>query len=248
MLTKAFKHIDIDSMPSPYIERRIEENRRFRGSQRPHERFIRSNQWKTLGLAPEKLLDWRSLERRWFQLHHAWRSASEALWDIYVKLGKHSAEAGGGGEVWMPNPGGETCDVYGPESKHSRRCRLQTNVPAKELIDRAIPDPDLRPFVVQGDDLDLLHRYKRRIETMRRRSSPYWIAWHTAVESRLEAYAQRDENRLPFDGRTLCNPCAFVFSNDDRAYLITSDEYGHLKWHDEVNVHIDGLRPPTPGA
>ncbi len=237
MLMNAFKQVDLDSLPCPYIDLRIAENKRWDPHFHRVERLIGSRQWKTIGFAPEKLLDWRGLERRWFQLHSCWQTASNTLWDICKKLSQYSSDSGGSGVVWAPDPQGLTCDVYEPV-KGTNELLTRTNVNAKELIMQAIPNPNLRPYVVGGEDLDLFHRYKRRIETMRRRSGPFHIAWRMSVEERLETYVQRPENWVPFGQRRYCNPCAFVFNNDDRAYLVTSDENGMLKWHATV-VHID---------
>ena len=241
MLTRTFKAIDLDSMPLPYMERKIQENKRpFRG-QRPEDRLLRTRQWKSLGIRPERLLDWRGLERRWSQLDDIVNQASEAVWDIYRKLSRISTEKGGGGEVWIPLPGGESCDVFRVD-KHDKRQSLGTES-FKRLLERAVPDPSLRPYVVLGDDLDRLVSYKRRVETMRRRAGAYWVAFRQSMEARLEAYATSEDNLAPIPGYNFHNPCAFVFSNDDRTYLITSNESGTLTWHDRVTVCLDGFRP-----
>lgn len=229
------KHIDIDDMRVPWLDEHIErwptsDSRLHRSARR-----LRNAGYRSIDIYPERLADWRGLERRYYQLKATYDALCDAYWGALRSFAAVGRARDSDGQVWMPLPGGENVDVYNDESDS------MTTRSFKELYDQALPRPGRKPVVVSGMELERLHRLKERRQTALKRSGPYFVAWRMAVEERLKGFVQQ-QVRVDIKSIVLYRHCTFVFTNDTRQHVVTSDEYGELTWH-EGTVYVD-LGPP----
>lgn len=221
------KEINIDDLPCEVFQRIIDDWRRFGKKRLPKRgRLFTRYSGQGVGVLPQRLIhDWRNIERRAWQLSITLDALFHTRWDMIKRASVRCKEAGGSGAVWIPSPDSEFVEVYAPEedrqwggSLHSARL--------DDLIKESVPDPDRKAYVPAGEELALLRRLHERAETMRKRYWAYAGAFTSSVEERLREFMYKQVTTYP-GGYRVTNPCAFLFSNDDRKYLITMDRDQH---------------------
>jgi len=178
-----------------------------------------------VGVKYDALLDWRHLESRYHAINAACRATSRSFWSALSALHDHAKKLGVK-EVWIPRPCGTDVLVYDGRGLSHRS--------TAHLLEDAIPNPSFHAYVVKGADTIAALKLKEREDAYRRRAGIYRAALEMAVDARLKPFVEK---------RLLVNreyrhyhPGVFIFTNEDRRYVVQSDEQGTLKWKDDCEV------------
>ena len=179
------------------------------------------------GFSYRKLLNWRSLERRWFEIYSRYCEYTNEVLSSLKILHAH-VSAGGTKEIWMPTANSEYAHVFNGDYLTTRT--------TLDLVKCAVPDPNMRPYVLQGDELKRAHVLLERERTFKLRAAPYRDAFEEAVKARLMPFIQQNLRLSP--KYHIFRRAAFVVKNDSRQYVIMTDQQGAITWDDEGVVFV----------
>lgn len=223
----AIQDINIDDLPCPAFQRRISDWERWKDSaySSARERLVQRPIRDGVGIRPETLVnDWRALERRAHELFMTYASFADAYWGSLKEASAHGRRAGGNGDVWMPDEAYDRVDVFYGETQSMTYTSLST------LVKESVGSPERRAHVLTGAALAEIRHLRERQDTWRGRMWAYKGAFVLAIEERLRTFVASRTTHHPGMGRCV-PPCAFVFANDGRSYLVTSNENGHrFEW------------------
>ena len=186
--------------------------------------YVRIHQYSTsdsVGVEPEKLLDWRKLEARTNELWKQYDTCTTLLWDTLKSLGLN-AQASGAKDVWIQD-----------ESQHDKILvisdlgNMMTWESATRLINDSIGCPEKKALFIKGEDAKKFLALYKRDRTTRRRWSVYRMAFQRAVEERLRTLV--DDELLEMVG-PFHNNGIFSIWNDGRCYIVTSNDRGMFTW------------------
>ncbi len=215
------KTLDIDNVEPKLLLEMIERNKKVDTLARFDMRTTYGH-WRgahmKLGVSYERLLNWRALERRAFELQTVRRQYSETFWSGLQKLSGDDKRT-----VWLPTPEGDYVNVFDGDTLGTRS--------TKELVDRGIRDSKLQPIVVSGETLASFHRCRMREFVYVRRASSYIFAFRQAVEFRLREFVEA--NLHTKSKYILYEPSTFILMNEDRTYIIRSNEHVGFTWIDD---------------
>lgn len=214
------KHFDIDALDPGY---EVHPPRKKKGGS---DRFcwVRLNGWRNSGpgIRPEKMRDWRFLERRTHQLLAEWQDSVQLFWSIVKTLGPD-------GKLYVA--------IDDPSTGRDEILHISGDGYTSTWQDRMLQalkrDPDCYgdftfvPYDNGGKDLGRAHH---RMERLIKAYGLYRTAFHRAVEARL---SKLEESRAAVGTRhRLLSPVTFVVCNDGRCHVVSSDTYGGFTWKD----------------
>lgn len=220
--------VDIDGLVPETIIRSIAAEKTNRRMGLPtHASWVKgygSNFHRRLGFDPKKLIDWRALERRSFQLGERQKVQSKEFWDL-LKAYHEQATTMGLGHVWILNPIDNTHSYrFDGESLGSFDVVREIEAHIKKM-----QEPHRHAFVISGDEAARFFHLNDRKRQSGERFFTYQRAFRYAVESRVEAFVHgkldRSNRRYRF-----FNPGVVAIVNDDRTHLLEVDTNGILKW------------------
>lgn len=193
-----------------------------------HTQFTSSR--NRVGVRPEKMRDWRSLERRMSEIHTAWRIVSDAFWSMSRTFPRPSTPRSkngwykvivsvedGGGKVLKFSEGGYSIDW------------------SDYLLKELTKDPDCYgdfTFVPYDGGGRELSRLEHRKDRLMRAYGVYRAAFQKAATDRLMKV--RESQKIPHT-RYDYEPAVFLIENEGRFYVVTSGT-GGFTWH-EGDVH-----------
>jgi hypothetical protein len=135
----------------------------------------------------------------------------------------------------MPYEDGEYVDVFEPHGCEGDVSMVTQSL--NNIVKEHISLPDRKALVLTGDDLTRMRRLKERNDVLRKRYLTYNNAFVLAVEERLREFMETQAVAYT----RYCNimsPCAFLFSNEGRRYLVISNsDNHHFTWFDGVLFH-----------
>lgn len=174
------------------------------------------------GIDCNKLLDWRSLERRYACVKERGESIRKTFFDTCKKLSQNHIY-----DVWLLQDDGERAHVY--------REGYLGSEPVQELINRSTNDPDKKACVPTGEERSSLLRLLERDRTYSRRAGLWRFAFEQSVTARLVPFLKREllykESRWHF-----YKDAIFLIRNDDRQYVVASNDRGMISFNYATHV------------
>lgn len=177
-----------------------------------------------LGFDPKKLLDWRTLERRRFELRTEQKALSDAFWDLARSYHRTACEQGLR-VVWFVDP---TDSASGLQYDDDGLGMLDVTREIRTHIART-QDLQRRALIITGEQATEVFRMSARKDSYARRVATYTRAFQHAVASRVDTFVNERLDRSTRRWRTF-SPAIIVVTNEGREYLVQVDSTGTLKW------------------
>lgn len=225
------KSFDIDlfdpGYPPPRKVRKVNQQR----VERERRVFVQASYSNNkVGVQPEKLLNWRALERRTSTLYEMWKNVSNTFWDMSKALPRPRgtskgwyetvvAVEEGGGKLLKFSDGGYSVDW------------------TEQMMEELSKDPNCYgsfTFVPYDRGGRELGRLEHRMNRLIRAHGTYRMAFHRAVEDRLSK--MRETRKIPHASYSYHEPIIFLITNEGRTHVVTSGTDGRFTWH-EGEVH-----------
>lgn len=226
--------LNLDELPTPRIEDRINEARRLKGlagiDWRRYRNIDTGLYRHSVGFSPERLRDWRGLERRQHELRDRLVDTSRSFWGTLQRLHALAIERGTK-EVWIR---GNTYRDTGFADVLVFNGQSYGWQDSDKMIKECIGDPDKKALVLNDVDSDAVMRLRQRDDTLRKRQGTYQHAFQLAVEFRLQPFVRE---KLTNHERNYTQPCTFIISNDDRYYTIYLGTDHVLKWQSQPTLY-----------
>lgn len=175
---------------------------------------------RQVGVDPKKMLDWRSLERRLFQLNKRWDELNLLFWkslrETRNQLGLTARQ------VMMIYTGDDTIievhdDGYTVNSAERLVVNLQKN-------SRYYGDFKVLTAEAGGHEIG---RLMRRSERFHRALGVYKLVFRRAIEDRLRVFLERHEENK---SRRYTVSYTYIIENDDRKHVVLNDSTGVFSW------------------
>lgn len=180
-----------------------------------------------IGFEPKKLLNWRHLERRSYEIGMQFTKHSDAFWQGLRDMWVECKEAGIK-QLCFVAEDGEHARVYSDGG--------MSTIEIKDIINQSIKNPDFKSFTASTELSREFYRQYARGESLRKRYNTYYRAFQYAINIRLDTYV---EDKLVVADRsrwTYCTPTCFHIENEGRHYVVNSDQQGKLIWIDSVMI------------
>jgi len=199
------------------------ETRRYLNNDRVHI----SGSYNAPGIDPDKLFDWRKLEARTSQLQERYLECQNVFWGTLKELSVKAKKAGAK-KVWIYD---ERQPNYVQVYDDGGLCSEDYN----RLVKESIGNPEKKALVIKGDAARKLNALRARELTCMRRWGVYQRAFQYAVEARLKDIVQ-NKLRVSEIRYHYYKKGVFSLTNEDRTYIITTDEHGVFKWEKYVTM------------
>lgn len=178
---------------------------------------------RSFGVDPDKLRDWRALERRTFELTTRWRNACNLLWSS-IREAAPNASRENRVVICIGNDMGIEYDSYGYSTcSVSRLAERLVEAKGKESIGAVVSHEVAARFNFPH----LMHADR----TLLSRANAYKRAFESAVNSRLLTYVEKHCRGFEYRGAWRFKPTIVVLQNEDRRYVIALDETAKPTWH-----------------
>lgn len=189
-----------------------------------------------LGIRPEKLIDWRRLERRYYQINENWKGASTQFWDSLRLLTKPDDRY----ETWVYIGDDELLRVQRRDStsacgSYSAACASQI---AKSLLENgpARCEQPQRMITYENGGKQIAHLQKKS-ERLRSSAWKYKSAFCRGVIDRIVAYNKANDptwETYSYNTRRQ----TYIVDNDDRQYVFNCSPGKNIELISEDEVII----------
>lgn len=222
-------HLDIDAQDPGYDSPIAQAKKRKRNNipDRYYNIFVGSSygyRSAKIGISPSKMLNWRSLERRYSELTLLAESASEKFWTAMREAYLPHAEKVD--EVWIAASEDRLIKYDGKRHAYSM-CSLRSEA---ELLLKKKPDTHEEYVFIPCHTLGAeIHRLSKKESRLLWAKTIYRLAFQRAVEDRLRKCNDVINQRF---SSTYNMPFTVIINNDDRHHVVTLNTTGHFLWHD----------------
>jgi len=175
------------------------------------------------GIHPKKMLDWRSLERRYYQLETAWAEAAQALWGEMSRLWALHCKKDQ--DAWINIGDDELVKYEGARRTYSRSSasyEAKFLLESKKSVDMS-QQYMLIPFDDGGSKVRKLVDKEARMMWAR---GVYHAAFTRAIEDRIYAYARSLKQN---SSSAYHEPFIVLVRNDDRIRIVSYEDNG-IRW------------------
>lgn len=163
-----------------------------------------------VGYDPQKLLDWRRLERRAHDISQKLKYFEDRLSGLMRRLCA-SAKEMGAQEVWVIGIERFVHVIY--------ECRHDVCYGTKELstiVNDCKKDAGVKGCIASDDDRREFLRLIERVRTFHLRSRIMLRALNYSIEDRITSYVTRNREQIPHD-------VVFILQNEGRQYRIVAN-------------------------
>jgi len=224
-------HLDIDAQDPGYDSPVVRHKKRKRNKipDRYYNIFVGSSygyRSVKIGISPHKMLDWRSLERRYSELALLAESASKKFWtalhNVYIP---HAEKVN---EVWIAVSEDKLVKYDGKRHAYSSCC-LQFE--AESLLKKTPGEHDEYVFIPRHPIGDEIHRLSQKESRLLWAKTVYRCAFQRAIEDRLRKCNEINQ-RIGSTYSYSNVPFTVIIANDDRHHIVSFNAEGHFLWHD----------------
>ena len=218
------KNIDLDLL-NPGYEPIPKLPKKKRHQQRYH--YVRVSDGystKSIGVKPQKMLDWRALERRHHQLLGLWKEANSEFWHSLKNVVRKPKK----NEDKLVMIDEETAIVLSTRGGYS----LESSA---RLVKGLMKDPKSRGdfFVVKPEEGGReLGRMLHRKDRLGRACGKYFFAFRKAISDRLEVFKRTLIEGDEVHYRAYYPEMSFLIKNDGRTHVVTMTSNGALTFHE----------------
>lgn len=224
------KPLDIDAYLPDYAKAAKKRRKKFQKSYRYDYVFCSSRRGASahrVGVAPHKMLDWRSLEARHAELAERAALTTDALWSLLHAL--YTSVGSGSDPIWIAVSEDHVLKYDGRKQTYSIGS-IQFEV---EGLLKAKPDSQNQyryiSYDSHGREVGSLMAKERRLLWAK---NTYWHAFQTSVEDRLNKYI--DSSRRNMSYYRLNEPFTMIVQNGDRQHVVSCNYEGVFSWHGGV--------------
>jgi len=178
-----------------------------------------------VGIKPEKMRDWRRLERRTSELFGMWQDVSRQFWNLAQSFPRPDDKSKSSYYDLIVDVGDDTLLKFSGDGYSIG----STSTMAEDLVGGK--DYGKFTFLMRDEGGAQLGKLYRRMERLLRAHGKYKTALQRAVSDRLRKFR---EGQTSGAGYRYHEPAIFIIENDGRSYVVTSGTDGGLTWHDGV--------------
>lgn len=194
------------------------------------DRYYLDNRY-SFGVKSERLLNWRGIEKRMFELFLQWNEASDRFNKMVSEFKRKGIGNGYFGLVVAiddPNLGNDRVLKF---SEHGHTVDFQTRMVDYFLDPQNPVESDsfvFYPYHTGGRELGKIYRREIRLHKV---YATYRAAFQRAVSDRILCKTRQDFLDKNFR-RIRYLPAVFIIKNEDRQYIVSSSPEGSTTWID----------------